>query len=212
MNSKISHENNNFSVKDSVHTPGITAAEKKTITPLLLQSLRIGNHEAFRTVYIHYSGPLCRFLTALCRSRETAEEITQDVFLKLWEKRENINPEKNIRTYLYTMAKNAMMNHFQHQSVEWRFLQSGAGLNESDPASDEILIAQETEILIELAVSRMPKKRREVFELSRKAGMTNEMIAKELNLSKETVAAHLSYARKDIKEVLALLVAFFTLI
>ena len=185
-----------------------SVAEEKTITPELLAALRDGGHEAFKIVYIHYSGSLRRFLAVLTRSEDEAEEITQDVFVRLWEKRSGIDPGKNIRTYLYTMAKNQLMNRFEHGKVKQRFEKLHTGGEEMNPASDEILIAQETEILIELAVSRMPKQRRKVFELSRLEGMSNEMIAKELNLSKETVAAHLSYARKDIKEVIALLLLF----
>ena len=189
--------------------PYTTPEERRIITPGLLKCLREGDHEAYRTVYMHYSTPLTHFLTALTRSVEEAKEITQDVFVKLWEKRESVDPGRNIRTYLYTMAKNAVMNHFDHNQVKQRFQQSAfVADNQANYASDEILIARETEILIELAVSRMPKKRREVFELSRKEGMSNEMIAQKLHLSKETVAAHLSYARKDIREVIALLLLF----
>lgn len=78
--------------------------ESEVVTPELLGSLRDGSHEVFQTVYVHYRGPIENFLYRLLRSREEAEEIVQNVFMVLWERRAELDPAKNIKTLLYTIG------------------------------------------------------------------------------------------------------------
>ncbi len=75
-----------------------------------LEAVRRGDHQAYKAVYMYYRGPIQHFLYGLLRSREEAEEISQHVFLVLWEKRGSLDVSKNIRTLLYTIARNAVMN------------------------------------------------------------------------------------------------------
>lgn len=78
-----------------------------------------------------------------------------------------------------------------------------------DYDSDDAMVAEETRLLIEIAISRMPKTRREVFRLSRIEGKTNDEIAAALNMNKDTVYNHISNALRDIKEILILFSAIF---
>lgn len=183
--------------------------EEKTITPQLLEALRHGDHEAYKKVYIHYYGSICAFLQRLLRSQEEAEEIAQNIFLTVWERRADLDPAKNIGTFLYTIARNAVMNFFKHQKVIHRYHQLQPSGFESTVTAEDILIAQEKELLVSLAVQRMPTMRRRVFEMSRYEDMDNESIARELNISKENVANHLSQARKEIKQILLLFIIIF---
>ena len=94
-----------------------TSRENGPVTVELLEALRDGDHEAYKTVYLHYRGPIENFLYKLLRSREEAEEIAQHVFMTLWERRAELDPSKNIRTLLYTIARNAVVNLFKRQRV-----------------------------------------------------------------------------------------------
>ena len=177
----------------------------------MLEALREGDHDAFREVYLHYATPIRDFLALLTRSTDQAEEITQEVFVQVWEKRERINPSRSIKGYLYTIARNSALNLFEQQKVRSRYAASPLSRPEDYYASDEILIADETRLLIEIAVSRMPEQRRRVFELSRHEELKSTEIAERLGISRHTVDNHLAAAKKDIRELLSLFLLLFVI-
>lgn len=183
-----------------------TVLENGTITTELLEALRDGSHEAYETVFMHYRGPIENFLYRLLRSREEAEEISQHVFLTLWERHAELDPTKNIRTLLYTIARNAVMNLFKRQKVFEKYQKFQDANDRDHLTADEIMIVQEKELLIDLTVQNMPSMRRKIFEMSRQQNMSHDEIAAELDISKHNVANHLSQALKTIKQVLKILV------
>ena len=182
---------------------------REELSPEVIGALRDGDHRAYEQLYYHYSSSIRRFLQVLTRSDELADDITQETFITIWEKREQIDPAKNIRTYLYTIARNATITYFNREKIKDKYYRSITVDDDASAGSDDLLIAQETELLIRIAVSRMPAMRRKVFELSRFEGWDNERIARELNISKNNVYDHIYQATKDIKEILALFVALF---
>jgi len=187
--------------RTDVGEPGVGEAGGK-ITRGLLIDLRGGDPSAFETVYLHYAGPVKNFLTALTRSDEAGDEITQEVFVTLWEKRDRIDPERGISGYLYTIAKNYA---FKYLSKGKHLVYESDGVAEPsdlERSPAEILIQKEKELLVEIAIRRMPTQRRKIFEMSRKEGLSNGEIAEKLNLSKNTVENHITSALKDLREVL----------
>lgn len=180
------------------------------IAPEVVNGLREGDHRAYEQVFLHYKKPIENFLHTLTRSRETAREITQEIFMNVWIKRERIDSSKSIKNYLYRIARNAAINHFNQQKVKEKYERYATPISEEDIyGSDKLLIAKETEILIEIAVNRMPKLRKRVFEMSRYDGLTNEEIAERLGMTRDSVASHLYLATKDIKEVISLFILLF---
>lgn len=204
----FSEAKNQRTVSGSYRPRTVAEHEAKVVTEELISRLRSGSQEAFKTVYIHYYGSLERFLFSLLRSKEESEEMAQDVFMTIWEKREQLDPSKNIKSFIYTIARNSVMNLFDHRKVLDRYARTANVPVNDDITSEDILIAQETELLIELAVARMPRMRRRIFELNRYEDMDNASIADRLGISKANVANHLALARKDIKEILALFLLF----
>ena len=176
--------------------------ENGPITVELLAALRDGDHDAYRTVYLHYRGPIENFLYKLLRSREEAEEIAQHVFMTLWERRAELDPSKNIRTLLYTIARNAVINLFKRQQVFEKYQKMQDTDDQEHPTGEDLLIAQEKELLIDLVVKNMSPMRRKIFEMSRLQHLSNEEIAQHLDISKHNVANHLSQALKKIKHTL----------
>ncbi|MDR1273663.1 MAG: RNA polymerase sigma-70 factor [Odoribacteraceae bacterium] len=174
------------------------------ITPVILNALKAGSHDAYKEVYLHYADPVFHFLKLLMRSEEDAKEITQEVFIQLWEKRGRVDPAKSIKGYLYTIARNAAMNFFERKKVYSKYATFVHCLQEESSASSEdIIMAQEMATLIDAAISRMPTQRQKVFLLSREEGLSMDEIAQQLNISKNTVESHLSTAKKEIREILA---------
>lgn len=177
---------------------------EKDIFSDVFRSLRDGDHSAYEEVYLKYVSSIKKFLTVLTRSEEIAEEITQETFVTLWEKRESIDPDKNISGYLFTIAKHFALKYFKRNQVllgeEFMMHEK----NRLDLAPDEILIGKEQEILTDIAVKRMPAQRRKIYEFSRKDGLTNGEIAERLQISKNTVENHITSALKDIRKIIIL--------
>jgi RNA polymerase sigma-70 factor (ECF subfamily) len=175
--------------------------EKMAISPVLLQELREGKHFAYEEIYLHYASSIKKFLTVLTRSKETAKELTQEVFITLWEKRENIDPNNNIVGYLYVIAKNLALKHFRDNKIIFSEEFHHRDNLLLDIAPDEILLAKEKKILTEITIRKMPPQRRKIYELSRKEGLTNREIAERLCISKNTVENHITSALKDLRNV-----------
>lgn len=172
------------------------------ITVKLLGALRKGDHEAYNVVYRHYRDLIVNFLFKMLRSREDAEEIAQNVFMALWERRAELDPQKNIRTLLYTIARNAVMNQFKRQKVFEKYLKLSDADDTENLTAEDILIARERECLIETTVGKMPSKRRKIYEMSRRENLSNEDIAQRLDTSRQNVANHLSQALRQIRHAL----------
>lgn len=175
-----------------------------------LKAFRDGSQEAYKEIYLRYKGPVESFIYKIIRSREVAEEITQDMFINVWEKRATIDPAKGIKSYLFTIAKNMALNHIEKEKVRGKY----NNLIKYDiyrlPAeSDELIIAKEAELLTQIAIARMPEMRGKVFSYSHYEGLSNEEIAQKLKINKATVATHLSHARKELKNIFMLCLLMF---
>lgn len=172
------------------------------ITRDTIVDLRLGKCEAYDIVYRTYKRLLEEFLTKLMDSREDAKEIIQDVFVNLWIKREQIDPDKNFKTYLFTIARNAAFNYFDSKryfkgvsaDLELLYITDGT-------TPDQFVIAKETEFLINLAVKNMPLLRRKVYQL-KYDGLSYEEISRRLHISEESARKHLSRARMNIKALM----------
>lgn len=150
------------------------------------------------------------FAWKMLKSEEDAEDIAQDIYVKLWD-----NPEiwENMETwdrYMYTMARNHIYNFLKHKSVELTY-QEQLTKEESPSFESDIhdrMHAKEIELLMKLALDNMPEQRRRVFVMSRKKGMSNQEIADYLQLSVRTVERHIYLALQDLKKII--LIAFFS--
>ena len=188
----------------------ISAPRKVGISDEILENLKNGSHEAFEMVYYGYSKSLLHFLSLLLSSEEEGEEVMQEVFITVWEKRALIEPAKGFTSYLFTIAKNAAFKHMSRKrtiSMEEGFYGNSDLPDNTSP--EENVVVKDTELLIRIAVARMPRLQGEVFLLSKEGGLTNEEIAEELNISRTAVSSHLYAARKTIRELMGLALAFF---
>lgn len=175
-----------------------------------IEALQNGNHEAFEEIFLAYFDKVKCLLNGLLRSESDAEELTQDIFVKLWMNRQSINPSKTFSTYLYTIARNTALNYLKHKLVEENYKNSFNDLDvESADASDEILFAKEIRLLVEMTVCRMPAQRRRIYQMSREGGLSNSEIAEKLELSKKTVENQISLALQEIKRVISAFLIFF---
>lgn len=175
------------------------------VSTQVLEALRDGDHAAFKTVYLYYVNPLQRFVTLLIGSFEDAEEIVQGVFIKLWEIRDRIDPERNIKSYLYTISRNAALDYIRAKRPSTPI--ENVEMLEAGETPDKDMIGEETKAMIEVAISSMPRKRREVFLLYLK-GLSNQEIAEQLNITEGNVRQYILRGRNDIKGLLGIITFF----
>lgn len=173
-----------------------------------VEALRNGNHKAFEGFFIAYFKRVKLFICGIIKSEADAEELAQDVFVKLWTNREAINIEKPLGAYLYTIAKNSALNFLKHKLIEQSYIENFLFSNEVATPEDE-LFAREISLLIEMTVNEMPVQRRKIYMLSREKGVSNGDIAKQLGVSKKTVENQLSLALQELRKVIMLFFLFF---
>ena len=130
----------------------------------------------------------------------TAEELVQQTFIRVWENRENVNPEKSFISYLCTIAKNMLLNRYEHQTIQFIYEEYiKAKSIDNKNITEEEVDRKLLEEYIEELTDKLPPKRKEIFVLSRKEGLTNKQIAQKLNISESTIETQLSKALSFMK-------------
>ena len=169
----------------------------------IVKELALENRDVFEYLFRTYYSQLCRFSMKYVRQKEATEEIVQDIFLYLWEKRHTLNITQSLKAYLYTAVRNRSLNHIK---ANMNRVEMGGELSEQeqpiyDPQS-EALDPQQLRKEITKAIEMLPPKCRAIFDLSKNAGLTYQEIAEELDISKKTVEAQMSIALKKLRQTL----------
>jgi RNA polymerase sigma-70 factor (family 1) len=171
----------------------------------LLQEAANGSREAYAMIYQHYLPKLYKYLYDILRSKQDTEEILQELFLKLWEKKEELAEIKTLNSYLFRIARNRLMNYYDHQKVKQKATSYFSAKAEPIGASaDDNHTYKEYSDVMEMALSALPPKRRLVFELSTIEELSMDEIATRLNISKSMVKKQLYAANNSVKEYLQL--------
>ena len=178
-------------------------------SPEILVALCHGNHEAYTEIYAHYRKPVYNFIFALTDSYETAEDITHDVFICIWENRKKLEPDQGIRRYLFAVAKHLAMRYFRQKKNENNYIEYRGLQSMEDIPSDELLFVKEADTLIDTAISRMPRIRKQIFKMYYEEELSYDQISDMLGMNKATVANHLTNAKNNIRNALMLLVSIF---
>lgn len=181
----------------------------------LIRGLRAGNRQVFEEIFNTWYDPLVRYCIQRLYNQEDAEEIVQDIFIKLWVRREELNYSPSIKSYLYRTALNRIINFKEHQQVRNAHRTHVLAASNYADGDSSSINAKEIQWLAAEAVNGMPKKRKMVYELSRRDGLSYAEIAEKMGVSVKTVEAHLTAAlmqlRTHLKDYLPTLALFFVL-
>ena len=170
----------------------------------LLKQLGEGDREAFAALYDAYAPQCLEFVNLLLKDEPASEDITHDIFIRIWQKREHVSRAVSFKGYVFMMTRNAVLNHLERKKSMRSFLKHVATTApESTLHVDEQVSVDEMYMMILKAVASMPQRRREIFSLSRFQGMSNPDIAHLLNISVRTVETQISLALADIRTSLA---------
>ena len=154
------------------------------------------------------------FAKLLTKSEEDAEDIAQNIFLKLWTRPELWQDQETMTGYLYTVTRNEIFNLFKHQKVEQEYedkvlkAQLLGELCDEDSSLLENLYYKEVLMLIRMTLSQLPDRRRRVFEMSRFEGLSHKEIADKLDVSIRTIEHQVYLALIELKKVLLFFIFF----
>lgn len=166
----------------------------------------------YKSIYDTMYSSLCLFSNKYVESLDVAQDIVQEVFIKIWEDKIEFKNENSIKSYLYTAVKNRSLDYLK--SNYFRSTQSLAKEDVADWQTDPFFLREvvisETSVIIEKAIDTLPKKCAQIIKLSIK-GMSNAEIAEELGISLNTIKAQKKIAYKRMKPLLKdyfILIAF----
>lgn len=187
------------------------AAGNRLTTPEDIEALRNGDTKAFDNIFRAWNKPILNTLVKLTGSLEEAEDITQNVFIILWESREKLDSSQRINTYLYKLAKRSAVDYFRRKRVAGDYLNTLNWDEIDQKGSDSLVIEKEIKLLKDMALSLMPEYRRKIYRLSFEEGLSNDQISEMLGISKETIYSEKSHARKQLKDLIAFFMVLLTL-
>ncbi len=178
--------------------------EEGIITSDVLRRLRNGDHKSFEKVYLHWRRPIHKFVFNLTGKEEDADDITQEIFTVLWNYRNRIDPEKNIRSFLFLVARRIAYKSNKARQIRRRYADS-VWVNEIDNlTSHDIVVGKEMKLLQQALLLRMPPQQRKIFEMSHNEGLSVEEIAGRLGIKRESIYNQLSKAKKTIRDAIML--------
>lgn len=162
-----------------------------------------GDKQAFEQVFKSYYALLCRYAKSLINDIDEAEEVVQNTFYIIWNKRETLEIKGSIKAYLYRAVHNDCLNKLKHLQVrkahadDYKHNNSGAYDD-----SGKVLQAKELRRKIEEAIAALPEQCGKVFRLNRFEELKYQEIAEQLNISVKTVESHMGKALKHMREQL----------
>ena len=167
----------------------------------LLQRCQTGNGQAYHALFSRYFESVYRYTLKYIRNHAVAEELAMDIMFRLWQRMGSLPADVNLPAYLFTSAKNALADHWRKKEL------ATVALMEDDvhltaPPADYEFERKETEVLYRQSVDTLSPQCREVFILSREQGMTYPQIAREMNLSVNTVKSYMTTALKGLRMTL----------
>lgn len=171
----------------------------------ILNELQKGNERAFDTIFKQYYKPLCQFSYSLIKDQDTAENLVQEVFVKLWEKRENMTNIDNLLSYLMGMVRNQSVDFLRKEKANSKIYNQLRPEN-SENTTEEQISKNEFEEKLLKSILNLPERCRTAIEMSRFEGFSNKEIALKMEISVKGVEAligrSLKLLRSELQEFL----------
>lgn len=169
---------------------------------LLLRRIAEGDEAAFSQLFHAWKGKLYGFLLDLTHAEAKAEDMVQDIFAKVWQRRGQLEDITNFSAYLFRMAQNHAIDQLRRLSRESAFLASLAGSESPSSSPEDSLLKKEVLSLIQQAIETLPPRQKEIYHLHQQQGLKHEEIAIRLGLSISTVQNHMFRALENIRTYL----------
>jgi|SRR6056297_568415 len=168
-----------------------------------IKQIKQGNIQTFEAVFRSYYEDLCLFAISYVKDKDLAEEIVQDVFYTIWEKRKELKITSSLRSYLFTSVKNKSLNYIRKEDSKQKYTTYIKNTKNDKVLTpyDEINTKELSQI-IDLTIQRLPERTREIFKMNRFHGLAYKEIAEKLSISIKTVEANMGKALKIFRKAL----------
>lgn len=169
----------------------------------ILDRIAGGDEMAFAEIFDHYRPNIYSTIFDLTDSREMADEIVQDVFLKVWLKRSTLPEIQNFGGWIYAIAKNEVFTALQKERVlhkhfsDWQV--SGSAFGDPGSSPQTMMEEKENSHLLLRAIERLPRKQQQTYKMIREQGMSRQQVADTLQVSPETVKENLHLATRSVR-------------
>ncbi|MBB3840447.1 MULTISPECIES: RNA polymerase sigma factor [Runella] len=169
------------------------------INEYVLRKVIQGDELAFTQLYNHYKTPATKFCVSLIKEEEEAENMVHDVFIKIWEKRGQINPDLNFNSYLFTCLRNLAFDYFKkvekNQTLRQEYFDRMEEAYEIAPDTEEAKI-----VLLRAGIEALSEKRKQILKLNVEEGKSYQEIAELMRISKNTVKNQLVKAKQFLRD------------
>ena len=170
---------------------------------ILLARVAKGNMKAFTQLYSTYLKDVYHYIFLFTKSKEETEEILQEIFIKIWEGREKLVEIECFKNYLYRIAKNKVLDRVRHMQVRHRVLMEiKRDRIISEAATGDQCAFKEYYQIVQQAIEKLPPRRKLIFRLTIENGLSQDEIARQLNISQSVVQKQLYSATHFVKEYL----------
>ena len=169
----------------------------------LITSRHTGNMDNFEALFKQYYAPLVVYANKFVSETDTAREIVQDFFVRLYEKRQSLTVDTSLKSYLYRSVYNCCINYINQRNIQDKHLKNIDLEKDDEDNLENEINSVELQQRIYAVIESLPPKCRRIFKMNRLEGLKNEEIAAQLNLSKRTVETQISKALKILRKKLA---------
>ncbi|GAA4130978.1 RNA polymerase sigma-70 factor [Sphingobacterium kyonggiense] len=169
------------------------------INEQLLEKIRQGDTAAFQELYFRMRSKVVGFSYKFLHSQEDAKELTQEVFVKLWEHREKIDSNKNIESLLFVMVRYSILDAWKRKLRHDDFLETQSRIEQHQDSTSQYIDYQECYEVLIRSIESLPQQARKVYRLSREEGLTHQEIADQLQISTNTVSNHIKKSMRQIR-------------
>jgi RNA polymerase sigma-70 factor (ECF subfamily) len=175
----------------------------------IIDGLKNGDQSIFKLLFHSYYKPLSSYALTFIKYADVDEEIVQEIFIKIWENRNDLNISSSLRSYLFRCVHNNCINYIKHIEVKNKqtreitediFYHSELANLSSSGSSLEMIVSGELEACLEKVIHNLPGECRRIFILKRYEQLTNQEIADQLNISINTVKTQLLRAFEKLRE------------
>lgn len=176
--------------------------------PECVKAIKQGDPSAFEQLFIKYYSKLSRFTYRYVQSETVAESLTQEVFVRVWEQRDQLDPTRNIRSFLYQSVRNEALDYLEHKDIVHQKLSLLRITHKMVTLPDISAYNHDTTSFnkqkfwsfVQDQIESLPSKTRHIYKLSRKDGLTYNEIAEVLDVSPKTVEYHITKALEALRQ------------